>query len=133
MIVLDEHLLHPRIKEGIERWYQGKVSPITELRPGTLIYDDAITSLLHRVPDPSFVTLNVSDFWRKMKPNKKFFVACLHVRDREEGRVPPLLQRLLRLAAFQTKKGRMGKIAFVGAKEVSYYTTESWAVQSIPW
>ncbi len=42
MIVLDEHLLHPRIKEGIERWYQGKVSPIIELRPGTLIYDDAI-------------------------------------------------------------------------------------------
>jgi len=133
MIVLDEHLLHPRIKEGIERWYQGKVCPITELRPGTVIYDDAITSLLHRVPDPSFVTLNVRDFWRKVKPDKKFFVACLQVRDREDERVPPLLQRLLSLGTFPTKRGRMGKIALVGNKEVSYYSTESWVVRSVNW
>ena len=133
MIVLDEHLLHAGIKEGIERWYQGKVCPITELRPGTLIRDEAIATLLHRVSDPSFVTLNVGDFWRKMRPEKRFFVACLHLLQGQQMTVPHILQKLFRLEPFRTKKGRMGKIALVGAKEVSYYTTESWAVQSIPW
>ena len=60
-------------------------------------------------------------------------MACLPVLQGQQMTVPLLLQRLFRLQPFQTKKGRMGKIALVGAKEVSYYTTESWAVQSIPW
>jgi len=109
MIVLDEHFLHPRIKEGIERWYQGKVCPITKLRLGTLIPDEAIATLLHRVSDPSFVTLNFGDFWRKMKPEKRFFVSCLHVLQGQQMAVPHILQKLFRLETFRTKKGPHGE------------------------
>jgi hypothetical protein len=68
-----------------------------------------------------------------MKPDKRFFVACLHLLQGEQITVPRVLQRLFRLEPFRTKRGRMGKITLVGAKEVSYYTSESWAIRSIPW
>lgn len=133
MIVLDEHLLDPKIKKAIERWYEGKVCSITDLRPGTIIHDDAVPTLLRRALNPSFVTINVGDFWRKSKPDKGFFIACLQVPESEDVKVPRLIRRLFRLKPFQTKKDRMGKIAHVGAKAVSYYSAESWAIQEINW
>ncbi len=45
MIVLDEQLLGRGIEHNIARWYRGKVQFITELRPKTVIKDDAIPTL----------------------------------------------------------------------------------------
>lgn len=52
MIVLDEQLLGRGIEHDIARWYRGKVQFITELRPHTVIKDDAIPTLLRQQPQP---------------------------------------------------------------------------------
>jgi hypothetical protein len=42
MIILDEQLLEHDIEENISKWYRGAVRFVTELRPNTIIKDDAI-------------------------------------------------------------------------------------------
>ncbi len=46
MIVLDEQLLGRDLEIAIARWYRGPVLFITDLRPGSVIKDDAIPVLL---------------------------------------------------------------------------------------
>jgi hypothetical protein len=46
MIVLDEQLLGRSVEREIKRWYRGSVVFVTELRPGTVIKDEAIPGLL---------------------------------------------------------------------------------------
>ena len=46
MIVLDEQLLGRDIENQIAHWYQGAVCFIIDLRPDTVIKDDAIPRLL---------------------------------------------------------------------------------------
>ena len=63
MIVLDEQLLGRNLEQLIGAWYPGAVRFITELRPSTVIKDDAIPSILRLERDATFVTINESDFW----------------------------------------------------------------------
>ncbi|HLK55885.1 MAG TPA: hypothetical protein VKU00_04960 [Chthonomonadaceae bacterium] len=58
MIVLDEQLLGRGLETAIARWYPGTVRFITDLRPGTVIKDDAILMLLSREAEPTFLTIN---------------------------------------------------------------------------
>src|SRR5262249_52352740 len=58
MIVLDEQLLGRGIERNIARWYRGSVQFIIDLRPDTVIKDDAIPTLLRQQPQPIFVTIN---------------------------------------------------------------------------
>ncbi len=62
MIILDEQLLSYALRAPIEQWYRGTVTDITQLRPETVIRDDAIPMLLRAARQPTFVTINVSDF-----------------------------------------------------------------------
>lgn len=66
MIVLDEQLLGYGLQANLSRWYRGTVTDITQLRPGTVIEDDAIPLLLRAVRQPTFVTINVEDFWCRL-------------------------------------------------------------------
>jgi len=68
MIVLDEQLLGRDLDSEIARWYPSNVRFIIDLRPGTVIKDDAIPALLREQSLPTFVTINVRDFWRKVEP-----------------------------------------------------------------
>ena len=77
MIVLDEQLLEPGLQAAIQRWYRGAVVSIRTLRPASLILDEAIPSLLRTVRQPTFVTINVDDFWRHTAPDARFVVICL--------------------------------------------------------
>jgi len=129
MIVLDEQLLAPDIGKAIRRWYKGQVIGITELRPGTLIKDDSIAPLLHKARSPIFITINVGDFWRRMKPDPHFTVACFDFPHEKAGVIPKLLRQLLQFEPFRTKSKRLGKIAHVSQHQVRYYTTDSWTVE----
>lgn len=62
MIVLDEQLPYRTLIPALQRWYRGRVCLITELRPATVVKDDAILSLLLTARQPTFVTLNWTDF-----------------------------------------------------------------------
>ena len=48
MIVLDEQLLGRGLERDIAQWYRGTVQFITDLRPHTIIKDEAIPVLLRR-------------------------------------------------------------------------------------
>lgn len=54
MIILDEHLYDPVIMADIAAWFPGQVIPLIKLRPGSLIKDDVIPTLLRKMVEPTF-------------------------------------------------------------------------------
>ena len=52
-----EQLLGRNIETGIEKWYRGVVRFVIELRPGSVIKDDAVSKLLRKRNRPTFVTI----------------------------------------------------------------------------
>lgn len=131
MIVLDEQLTGRNIENIIARWYPGAVQFITALRPGTIIKDDAVPRLLNRENEPTFVTINETDFWRKVAVTPRFCVVCFALPDSRADEVPNLLQRLLRRVEFQTKAQRMGYVARVTLTSASYYSVEDTIIRSV--
>ena len=123
MIVLDEQLLGRNLESEIARWYRGAVCFVTDLRPGTVIKDDAIPDLLRRENQPTFLTIDVRDFWRKVPASRKYCVVCFTLSDPQVGEILPALRALLRHPDFNTKAKRMGKVARVKGRSVRYYTT----------
>ena len=92
MIVLDEQLLGRQIDYEIKKWYQGSVVFVRDLRPGSLVKDNAIPQLLRKKQKPTFVTINTIDFWQKVAADKKFCIVCFSIKDREVPRIPSLLK-----------------------------------------
>lgn len=121
MIVVDEQLLGTRVIEGIDRWYRGRVIDITELRPGTVIKDDAIPDLLCQARQSTFITINVTDFWGRIRADKRYCVLCFPLPDYRAFEISERLRHLFRLREFKTKAMRMGKVARVTSQRVEYY------------
>lgn len=132
MIVLDEQLLGRQIDRDVKKWYQGRVCFITDLRPGTVIKDEAIPGLLRQHPDSLFATINERDFWRRSPADPRYCVACLVLSDAHARVVPSLLRRLLGHSLFRTAALRSGKVLRVTRGEVSFYTHLDAAVQRAP-
>jgi hypothetical protein len=133
MIVLDEQLLSYGIQASIARWYRGTVTDITQLRPHTVILDDAIPMLLRAVSRPTFVTINVTDFWRRVAPNARFCIVCCAVPHTRAQDVSDLLRRVLALEPFRTRSRRLGKVVRVSPQRVHYYTTDTHALHRLAW
>lgn len=133
MIVLDEQLLGHEVQEEIASWYRGTVTNITTLRPGTHILDDAIPTLLRTARQPVFVTLNVSDFWRRVAPDADFCIVGFALSPMQADLIPSLLRRLFSLEPFRTRRSRLGMIVRVSPEHVQFYTTASWAIQTLEW
>jgi hypothetical protein len=125
MIVLDEQLLGLGLQDIIARWYPGSVTDITQLRSGTRTLDDAIPSILHGARSPTFVTINVADFWLKLQPDAKFCVVCVALSHEQCAELPDLLRDVLALPQFNTKKRRMGKVIRVLPSRVEFYCTDA--------
>jgi hypothetical protein len=121
MIVLDEHLSGAGIAEAIGHWYRGRVALVTELRPGSVIKDDAVPALLRTLSDPTFVTIDWTDFWLRTKAHPNFCLVCFTLPTRCALEIAPLLRRLFRLAPFRTKAARLGKIVRVSEEHAAYY------------
>lgn len=122
MIVLDENIHDARILDSVSRWYRGQVLSIVELRPQTIIKDDAISGLLLQVQSPTFVTINVGDFWRTIAPHPRYCIVTIALPQQMALQVPELLRRLLRQNSFRTKAQRMGYIFRVTPENFAYYT-----------
>jgi len=125
MIVLDEQLLGRGVERALGRWYRGSVRFVTELRPGTIIKDEAIPALLRQQSRPTFVTINETDFWLKAPVSGSFCVICVAVPDSRASAVPSFVRRLLRHPEFRTKAQRMGKVARVSETVVSWYSLDN--------
>lgn len=131
MVVLDEQLLGRNIETEIAKWYRGAVQFIIELRPNTVIKDDAIPDILRQQNQPTFVTINERDFWRKVAINNRFCVVCFTLSDARAREIPEALRTLLRRAEFRTKANRMGKVIRVTESEISYYTFNDRQVRKV--
>jgi hypothetical protein len=121
------------LEEAISRWYHGNVTLIKTLRPGTIIKDEAIPSLLRQAKQPTFVTINHPDFWRKMAAEKAFSLVCLKLTTDQADEIPDLLRRLFRLAEFKTRKARMGKVALISLRSIQYHTISDHLIHLIGW
>jgi hypothetical protein len=132
VIVLDEHLEDERIIASLARWYRGQIRLITSLRPGTVIKDEAIPDLLRRERQPTFVTANVSDFWRVASPDPGYCIVAAHLSSSGAEHVSVLVRRLFGRREFATKATRMGKIVRVSTRGCDFYAA-SGEIQSILW
>jgi hypothetical protein len=121
MIVLDEQLMDPRIVGDFQNWYKGAVGAILDLRPRTQIDDGAIPTLLRRVKQPTFITINYSDFWQVVEANKDYRIICLKLSGDRSLEVPDLVRDVLKMKEFSTKRARMGKVISWSDGRVSYY------------
>ena len=132
MIVIDESIHEPAIIHAIAVWYQGQVLSVRKLRPGTLIKDDGVPALLNQVTQPTFVTINVIDFWRKVPADRRFCIIALEIAQDQTANLPNVLRRLLRLTEFSTKAARMGKVIHVMPTYIEYYAADR-QIQRIAW
>ncbi|MFA0781898.1 hypothetical protein [Fervidibacter sacchari] len=132
MIVLDEHLMGLGLDREVRAWYEGQVCYITDLRPDTVIKDEAIPSLLLRERQPNFVTGDITGFWRKVKPHSNFCIVCFGLPAEQWRKIPFLLRRLFRTEGFRTKRERMGKVALVTETTVRFYAVGQPSITEIP-
>jgi hypothetical protein len=129
MLVLDEQLSGRDLDVALRRWYRGSIVSITDLRPSTVIKDEAIPALLRQQHQATFVTINEHDFWRKVAANRRFCVVCIAVPDSRVSEIPELLRAVFRLPAFRTKARRMGTVLRVTTETVSFYTHDDRDIQ----
>ena len=110
MIILDENVLGLRLDMPIARWYAGCVCDLTDLRPGTVIKDEAIPQLLRQYKGATFVTTYVPDFWQRILVHARYSIVCLFLPNARLHQLPELLRHLFRVREFRTRAGRMGKV-----------------------
>lgn len=132
MIVLDENLLVLGFRNPIASWYPGRVCYITDVDPVAVIKDEAIPTYLRRLRGATFVTTNVSDFWRRVRVDARYCVVCLALPNERVREVPNLLRSLFRLPQLKTKAGRMGKVVRASRRQVQFYTVSDRRLHSLP-
>ena len=131
MIVLDENLQVLRLGNPIATWYPGRVCYIVDLDPGAVIKDEAIPTYLRQLRGATFVTTNVTDFWRRVRADAHYCIVCLSLPNERLREVPNLLRRLFRLTELKTKAARMGKVVRVSRRRIQYYTVSDNRLRSL--
>ena len=131
MLVLDEQLSGRDLETVLGRWYPGPMLFITDLRPGTVIRDDAIPVLLHQRRQATFLTIHEADFWRKVVIDDRFCVVCFALLDSRAREIPNLLRAVFRPSTFRTKTRRMGKVLRVTPTTISYYTDRDRQIRAL--
>ncbi len=124
MIVVDENIHDQRIMQAISAWYPGQVISLTTLRPNTVIKDHAIPALLLKVAQPTFITTNVADFWKKVQPHNAYCMVTIALPKERMREVPALLRRLFRHSDLKTKAARMGKVVRLTSNRIKYYESD---------
>lgn len=132
MIVVDESIESNLVIRSIATWYPGQVISIRKLRPGTLVKDDSIATLLLQTNQLTFVTINVNDFWRIVPVSRRYCVIAIEMMQTQFLQLPELLRRVLALQEFHTKARRMGKIIRVRPTNIEYYE-RSQQIHTLSW
>ena len=113
------------IEAAIAKWYSGRVCFVTELRPGSVIKDDAIPGLIALLDHATFLTINEQDFWNKVFAQGNSCIVCAGVRDTRVHEAPGLLRAFFRCPGFRTKSERAGVVARLSSTEAACYTFDS--------
>lgn len=131
MIVLDEQCSRETVRAAVSAWYPGAVRFVTELRPGTIIKDEAIPALLRHAVEPTLVTINESDFWRVTPASSAYCLVCLTLTEIRAAEISAPLRRLLGHSEFRTKAKRMGKVVRLTANGATYYSIADAAIRAV--
>lgn len=131
MIVLDEQLGDPRIIRSIERWYKGKVISIIDVRPRTVVPDEAIPVLLRQLTGPTFMTINHRHFWRKIPASPDYCVICLKLPAEHAMELPETLRAVLSRPEWRSKHGRLGNVILVSDRPVAYYSAKKGHIELV--
>ncbi|HZQ06433.1 MAG TPA: hypothetical protein VFD70_07610 [Anaerolineae bacterium] len=124
MIVLDENLSDSVIVNRVAEWYSGQVILLSELRPRSVIKDEAIPTLLLKVAQPTFVTINATDFWKRTNPHRGYCIVCVTVSQNRASDALEPLYRFFHHPLFKVKSGRMGKIVRLLPSRLEYYAAD---------
>lgn len=133
MIVLDECISAQLLFDKLKAWHKGKVCSVNALRAATLVKDDSIPTLLRTVKQPTFLTTNVSDFWRKMPAHRAYCIVCFDLPNERILEISRLLRGVLRFTEFKTKAARMGKVIQIRHNHIDYYAVGSKQVFTLNW
>jgi hypothetical protein len=133
MIILDEQLQGLGLEDAVSRWYRGTVLVVKRVRPGTVIKDDAIPALLRQLKQPTFVTINSIDFWRRIQADRAYCIVCLELPVTQANEVSGWLRQLFRLPEFKTKGARMGKVVLASQRRLRYHCTHEQHVHFLRW
>jgi len=117
-IILDEQLNWRLVLEPMRRWITAQ--KIEDMRPYETIKDDRVPQILWGLRQPTFVTIDVG-FYDKRNRDKRYCILYFALTTHQQGQIPDLLCRLLRLPEFRTKAARMGKVAQVKQTVVTYW------------
>ena len=82
---------------------------------------------------PTFVTINYTDFWRHISADERYCIVCLQLSTERADEIPSLLRRLFSLPGFKTKAERMGKVVLLNPQRVRYYQAREDGIYIIGW
>src|SRR5262249_59606529 len=106
--VLDDHLDPTLVRDAIVRW--STASFLRDVRPGEVINDDRVPSILATLRTPTFITID-DGFWKLTwrGHSHSYGISYFEFRADEQRHIASLLRRLLRLPEFRTRPSRMRK------------------------
>jgi hypothetical protein len=117
-IIFDEQLNWRLVLAPVRRWITAQ--KIEDMRPSEIIKDDRVLQILRGLKQPTFVTIDAG-FYDKRNRDRRYCILYFALTTRQQGQIPILLRRLLRLPFFRTKAARMGKVAQVKQTMVTYW------------
>jgi hypothetical protein len=128
-VVLDEQL-DVHLRDALSRWTT--VSLLTSLCPHEHVLDDRVPSLLLRLNQPTFITID-GGFWKRRLCHPGYCIVYFSLTDNEQTALPSLLRDLVRFPEFHTRASRMGKVVRVSTVRVDYWERQSSTLRHIVW
>ena len=133
MIVLDENLDEERVLKPLAARYKGTTLSVRELRPGSVIKDDAIPIVLRQQKRPTFLTTNVVDFWQKIPAHPSYCIVCFPLSTERQDEIPDLFISFLRHRNFRTIAMRMGKVIRLTRRGIGWYQFPDQSIHKLDW
>jgi hypothetical protein len=130
LFILDEHLDERAVRDQILHW--ATVRYVRDTRPGEVVKDDRILTVLHSLRMPTFVTAD-DWFWNRDHRDRRYCIVFVALRGRNDRHVPDLLRRLLRLPEFRSRAARMGKVVRLGEDHVRWWQLGDEHEHSLQW
>ena len=129
-LVLDDHLWVAGVHDHIAPW--ATVRFLRDIRPGEVVKDERVPSILRTIRTPTFITID-HQFWNPRRRDRAYCIVYFDLRTDEQGDIPMLLRRLLRLPEFRTRAARMGKVARVSRDQVRWWQVGDESEHAVQW
>jgi hypothetical protein len=128
--VLDDQLDPRMVRDVIARRSTARF--VREFRPGDVIKDDRVAVILRTLRTPTFISIDAG-FYKRTRRSRRLCILYFALRSDEQGDIPALLRRVLRLPEFRTRAARMGKVARVSREGVRWWQLGDEVEYTVHW